>query len=238
MRAALLALTLPPLLAIYVVGVVVAFDLSKTYPQYLLVVPLAYVLGSIPWGYMITKIRHDVDIRDYGSGRIGTSNVLRFAGKRLAVVVLALDLSKGVLAVLLARIVSDTAIAEVVAGLVVLAGHNWSPLMGFKGGRGIAPGAGGLVVISPISIGIGVAVFALVTSTTRYVSLGSLVGVLSAVAVLLVQIAITSLSPTYLIFGGIGELIILWQHKDNIQRLLTGGERRLGQSAERLAEQR
>jgi len=236
MSKAALALMLPPLLALYAFGVMVVLDTSLTYTQYLLVVPLAYFLGSIPWGYMITKVRHNVDIREYGSGRVGTSNVLRFGGKRLAAIVLVLDLSKGTLAVLLARAVADTPIAEVIAGILVMIAHNWSPFMGFKGGRGIAPGAGVMVVISPISTGIGISIFALLTFFTKYISLGSLIGVFCLVVVLLVQVNVTNLPSTYLIFGGVGGLIIFWQHKDNIQRLLKGAEHRLGQPAKKLAE--
>ena len=236
MATTLLALTILPVLAGYLLGVVLALDMDKAYAQYLLIVPLVYIMGSIPWGYMITRVRQGVDIREYGSGRIGTSNVLRTAGLRPATLVLALDCSKGVLAVLLARVVADTAVAEVVAGLVTLAGHNWSPFLRFKGGRGIATGAGSTLVISPISLGIGGVVFVMVTLTTRYLSLGSLIGSTVVVVVMLVQATAGDFSHYYLIYSGAGGLMIFWQHRDNVRRLLRGTERRMGQPAKKLTE--
>ena len=229
MRATTLILTVPPLVGGYVVVVLLALDLSNTYAQYLLIVPLAYLLGAIPWGLMMTRLSRGIDIRGYGSGRIGTANVLRAAGGRLAALVLILDISKGVLALFLARAAADTAIAEVVAGLLVLLGHNWSLFIGFKGGRGIATGAGGLGVVSPVALGMGLAAFALVTLTSRYLSLASLAAAVTAIVVLSVQTVRTDLSSAFLIYGAVGGLMIIWQHRDNIQRLVQGNERRLGQ---------
>ena len=237
MAATLLVVTFPPLLAGYILGVVLALDMDKAYAQYLLIVPLVYILGSIPWGYMITRVRQGVDIRKYGSGRIGTTNVLRTAGPRPATLVLVLDGGKGVLAVLLARAITDTAVAEIVAGLVVLAGHNWPPFLGFKGGRGIATGAGSALVISPIALGIGGGVFAMVTLTTRYLSLGSLIGLTTVFVVMLVQVTTGDFFHYYPVYSGVGGLMIFWQHGDNIRRLLRGTERRVGQPAKKLAEQ-
>ena len=139
-----LALALPPLLAIYVGVVILVLDMDRSYGQYALVVPVAYILGSIPWGFLIGMAVKGVDIRQYGSGKIGTSNVLRTAGGPFAALALALDLSKGILAVVLARVVAaDTPTVEVVAGLAALAGHNWSIFLGFQGGRGIVTGLEG-----------------------------------------------------------------------------------------------
>ena len=233
----LLALSLPPILAGYSLAIVFLLDLDKGFGQYLLLIPLVYILGSIPWGYMITKVRQGVDIRTYGSGGIGTSNVLRTAGPRLATFVLILDWSKGVLAILLARAITDSAVAEMAAGLVALAGHNWSPFLGFKGGRGIATGGGSVLLISPIALGIGILVFAGVTLTTRYLSLGSLIGLTTVFVVIVIQVATSDFSHSYLIFSGVGSLMIFWQHQDNIRRLLRGEENRLGQPAKSLSEQ-
>ena len=236
MKSVLILLALPPLLAGYVLAIALALDTSQTLPQYLLLLPLVYVLGSVPWGFLIIRLSQGVDIREYGSGRIGTSNVLRTAGLRTAAAVFILDLSKGALAVVLAKIVVGSATAEVVAGLLALAGHNWSMFLNFKGGRGIVPCTGAMVIFAPIVTAVSLAVFVLTAYSTRYVSLASLLGVSMAVIATVVQVAITDFAPVYLIYFGVSGFIIFWQHRDNILRLLRGTERRLGDSANKLAE--
>ena len=229
-----LRLLLFPLLAIYLLVVVVVMDTDESYTHYALIIPISYLLGSIPWGFLVTMVVKGVDIREYGSGKIGTSNVLRSAGGPYAVMALILDLSKGLLAVLLARVVADDATVEIAAGLLALGGHNWSIFLGFKGGRGIAPGLGGLLVMEPLAGAIALAVFVPVTFISRYLSLGSIVSVLAAFLSVLTMVAIGRSSAEYMIYTGVGGAIILWQHRGNIQRLVRGTERRLGQSADRI----
>ena len=235
------AAILPPLTALYLLIVLLVLDISETYVQYLVIVPLTYILGSIPWGYLVTHMARRIDVRQYGSGKTGMSNVLRTAGGRLAAVVLILDLAKGVLAVLLARAVAGSPVAEVVAALLVLAGHNWSILLGFKGGRGILTGSGALALMSPLSVAAALISFIPVTLFTRYLSLGSIIAVFVAfialVVLTLLRIPIPQSEPPpiYLLYTALGATMIIWQHRDNIQRLLQGTERRLGQPAERLA---
>ena len=227
-------LSVPPLLAIYIMVLVLALDTDKGYTQYLLLVPVAYIMGSIPWGFMIALAAKGVDIREYGSGKTGVSNVMRTVGGPLAGLVLLLDLGKGILAVFLARGVADSASAEVVAGLAALAGHNWSVFLNFHGGRGINTGLGGLLVMAPVSGAIAMATFAPVTLLSRYLSLGSVISLFVAFFSLLALVLLDRTSATYLWYGGIGCTVILWQHRDNIQRLLHGSERRLGQPADRV----
>ena len=236
MAMIMVGLLVPPLLAVYAMVVLLVLDMDRSYAHYALILPVAYVLGSIPWGFLITLAARGVDIRQYGSGKIGMSNVLRTAGGPLAFLALILDLSKGLLAVFLARVVADNAAAEVSAGLAVLIGHNWSVFLGFKGGRGIATGLGGLLLMAPIAGAIAMAIFAPVTLLSRYLSLGSMTSVLAAFLSLLAMVLLGHSSTTYLLYTGIGGTIILWQHRSNIQRLLQGRERRLGQSADRIAE--
>ena len=231
-----IGLTVPMLLAAYVLIVAVAFDHDKASTQYALVVPISYAVGSIPWGFLFTWVAKGIDIREFGSGRTGTSNVLRTIGGHFAVFVLALDLSKGLSVVLMARLVIDTPTGEVTAGLLALLGHNWPLLLGFKGGRGIATGLGGLLIMEPIAAGIGIAGFASITLFTRYLSLGSVIGVATTVLAVFVRAVLDELSATYLLYAGIGGAMIIWQHRDNIVRLLRGTERRLGQPAEGLNE--
>jgi glycerol-3-phosphate acyltransferase PlsY len=236
MGIALALLALPPLLGLYLAIVIFALDMDKLYTQYMLVVPLVYLMASIPWGYLVLRVTQGVDIREYGSGRIGTTNVLRTAGRKVAVLVLALDVSKGVLAILLAKAASDSMMVEVVAGLLALAGHNWSPFLGFKGGRGITPGVGGAVVVSPIATAIGVAVFVALVGLSRYVSLGSVIGVATVAVVAAGLVALSNLSPLYLWYFIPGTALIIWKHRDNIERLLRGTERRIGQRAQKLSQ--
>ena len=231
-----LSLLVPPLLAVYVVVIALALDMDRTYAQYALVLPIAYIVGSIPWGYLITMIVRGVDVREYGSGRTGTANVLRSAGGKVAVVALALDLSKGLLAVFLAKAVADDAAVEVAAGLMALLGHNWPVFLKFKGGRGIATGFGGLLVMAPVAAAIAVASFTPVTVLSRYLSLGSIASLFGAFFSTLVMVLLDQTSATYLLYTGIGCSIILWQHRDNVQRLLHGTERRLGQPAQRVGD--
>lgn len=222
--------------------------------QYALLLPLAYLIGALPWGYVALYLRRGIDIREYGSGRTGVSNALRTAGYRVAGLVLLLDLAKGIAAVLLARLLVGEAGAEVAAGLLALAGHNWPVFLGFRGGRGIAPGLGGLAVMSPVAAAAGVLAFIPTCLLSRYLSLGSIMGVVAAGAALLILALLNGLTPNgyllygsvlgynafginpgpYLIYGLLGGGVIIWQHRDNIQRLLQGTERRLGHPATRI----
>jgi len=199
--------------------------------RYAAVLALSYIVGSVPWGYMLLQWRQGVDIRAYGSGRIGMANVLRTGGGKVAAVVLLLDLGKGILAVFLARQVIDATAGEVAAGLAVLAGHNWPVFLGFRGGRGSATGLGGLVVMAPIAAAIGALSFIPITLFSRYLSLGSMLGaVLACLSMLGLGLA-GVYSSGYTVFAFLASVIIIWQHRDNIRRIREGSERRLGQPA-------
>jgi glycerol-3-phosphate acyltransferase PlsY len=230
----LFALTVVPLLTAAVVFVLLTMRDQPRLAQYSALLPLSYLLGSLPWGYMLPRWRRGVDIREYGSGRTGMSNVLRTAGGRVAALVLGLDVGKGVLAVMLARVIIGETQAEVAAGLLVLIGHNWPVFLQFRGGRGIAPGAGVLAIIAPISAAISLIGFIFATLFSRYLSLGSITGVVAACLSLL-ALDLLGLSATpYTIYGFLGGAIIIWQHRDNIQRIRQGNETRLGHPARKL----
>jgi glycerol-3-phosphate acyltransferase PlsY len=225
------------LLALLTGGLVATFLTMGNEPEparYAVVLALAYLLGSIPWGYVLLRWRLGLDIREFGSGGIGGANVLRTAGGKVAGVVLALDLGKGILAVVLAREVVGEAPAEVAAGLLVLAGHNWPIFLQFRGGRGVATGLGGLSVMAPMAAGIGAFCFILIALLSRYISLASMSGaVIACLSVLALALA-GIYSSVYTIYAVLGAVMIFWQHRENIRRLLHGNERRLGQSGERL----
>ena len=172
-----------------------------------------------------------VDVREYGSGRTGMSNVLRTGGVKSAAVVLTLDIAKGIIAVILARLIIGTHIAEVTAGLIVLVGHNWPVFLGFKGGRGILTALGGLALMVPIAALAATATFLTITYLSRYISLGSVVGVVIGAFSILVLALANMNSDIYVIYGFIAGVMIVWQHRDNIHRILEGSERRLGQPA-------
>ena len=254
LRPTAFCLTVLPLLLAWAIIAYVLLPGAPLFAKYAALLPLAYLLGSIPWGYFFLHWRRGLDIRDHGSGRTGMSNVLRTGGGRVAAVVLLLDLSKGVLVVLLSKEIIGTT-GEVFSGLLALVGHNWPVFLNFRGGRGIATGLGGLSVMAPIPAAIAAAAFIPVTLISRYLSLGSITGVVTACLSLLALTLIgTYFSPyswyafiaplcspgpelsgcyssAYSWYAFIGGGIILWQHRDNIQRLLRGTERRLGSPA-------
>ncbi len=199
--------------------------------QYAAVVVLSYFVGSLSWGYMLLRWRSGVDVRNFGSGRTGMSNVLRTGGGKAAAAVLAMDISKGVVVVILAREIAGTHVAEVAAALVALVGHNWPVFLGFRGGRGILTALGGLSMMTPVPAVVATAIFLLTTFGSRYISLGSIVGVLAGAATLVGLALAGWYSITYMYFAGGAAAMIIWQHRDNIQRLIHGNERRLGTSA-------
>lgn len=223
------------LLTVAAVLLIVGMERASQAVRFALLLPLAYLVGSVPWGYLALRWQRGLDIREYGSGRIGMSNVLRTGGGKIAALVLLLDLGKGILVVLLARTVTGDPGAEVAAGLLALVGHNWSVFLKFRGGRGIATGLGGLSVMAPIPAAVGAICFIPITLLTRYLSLGSITGVVTACLSLLGLALVGEYSSTYLMYAFLGGAIIIWQHRDNIQRMLRGTERRLGHPAGRIS---
>ena len=200
--------------------------------QYVVVAVLAYLVGSLSWGYMLLRWRLGTDVREYGSGRTGMSNVLRTGGGKMAAVVFALDVGKGVLAVMMAKEATGASGAEVAAALAALVGHNWPVFLGFRGGRGILTALGGLSMMAPVPAGVATAVWLATAFGSRYISLGSIIGVLAGAASLIGLVALAGwYSQTYMIFAGVAAAMIIWQHRDNIQRLLQGNERRIGAPA-------
>ena len=221
-----------PLLAAAVAAAFFTLGDQPPAVQYPVVAVLSYLLGSVPVGYLLLRARTGVDVRDYGSGRTGMSNVLRTGGGKLAAVTLTMDIAKGALAVLLARYLTGATGAEVAAGLLVLVGHNWPVFLQFKGGRGILTALGGLSVMAPVPAVIATVTFLLITLLSRYISLGSIIGVLFGCFSLLALVLVGVYSSTYALYALVGTVIIIWQHRDNIRRIRQGNERRLGQSTQ------
>ena len=225
------SLTVVPILGAAFVLVFLTMEHQAPVTRYAAVLTLAYLLGSIPWGYMVILWREGVDIREHGSGRTGMTNVLRTAGPKIAALVLLLDMSKGILSIFLARQVIGTNEGEAIAGLLALVGHNWPVFLQFRGGRGILTAFGGLWVMAPPVAAIAAAVMVVITLVSRYVSLGNLIGVVVAFLVTAGLTWIGKYSPAYAAYTLVGGAVIIWQHRDNIQRILAGNERRIGTPA-------
>ena len=192
---------------------------------------VGYLLGTIPTGMVVGKAR-GVDLTVVGSKRTGATNVLRTLGARWAALVALGDVLKGALAVLAAgALTSGNAWAEVLAAMAAVLGHTYSPFIGFRGGRGVLTGAGGALILVPAAFLIGSLAGCLAIWATRYVSLGSLVAATVAGLVTLGWVLAGGASPAYLAYGLIVPAFIVVVHRDNIQRLLSGTERKLGERA-------
>ena len=190
---------------------------------------LAYLLGSIPTGYLISRWVADLDIRDVGSGSTGATNVLRQVGKGPALVVFLIDVAKGTTAVLLARSLQLGDEWQVLAGLAALAGHIWPVWLGWKGGKAVATGLGMLLGLSwPVGLAC-FGVFVAVISFSRIVSLASVSAAISLPLLMLWSFVGSSFRPAYLVLSLIAMVLVVWRHRSNLKRLLTGSEPKLGQ---------
>jgi acyl phosphate:glycerol-3-phosphate acyltransferase len=195
------------------------------------VVVAGYVIGGIPWSVVIARIVGGPDPRTVGSGRTGGANVLRAYGPRIALVSGLLDVSKGTLAVLIARVLGLGPIVESLAGLAAIVGHSRSVFLNFQGGRGVSVGFGALLVISPIVALTVAVVFVVLVVITRYSSLGSLLGS-AAGALLLAALSVSRAVPIEYLLYALGGAVLIWLfHLDNIQRLVAGTERRIDERA-------
>jgi len=197
------------------------------------------VLGSIPTGIIVARVYRNVDLTAYGSGRTGATNVLRTLGTGAAAIAFAGDFLKGLVAVLAVRlfIAGDNSWVELIAGIASVLGHSYSVFIGFKGGRGVVTGFGATAAatpIAPILMLIAFAIGAVLVAITRYVSLGSVVGAALA-GVLMCWLAVNTGDPAWAVWGVLMSGFIIVSHKDNIERLFAGTERKLGERAERSA---
>jgi acyl phosphate:glycerol-3-phosphate acyltransferase len=187
---------------------------------------LGYLAGSLPMGVVVARLTGARDPRTVGSGRTGGTNALRAMGFRRALLVGVLDICKGALPVLLALYLDVPRIALALTGAAAVLGAWASVWLRFHGGRGVATGIGALLVIQPLAVLIAAPVFFGVIAVTRYVSLGSLLGTLAAVALLALFVVAGWNPGADLLFGLIAGSIVWIAHRDNIGRLLRGEERR------------
>lgn len=201
----------------------------------LLVATLAYLLGAVPFGYLIGRAR-GVDVLSQGSGNIGATNVGRLLGRKWGVLVFLLDFAKGAVPVLIAAALPEPADLDlppntlpVTAGIAAFLGHLFPVYLGFRGGKGVATGAGVIAVLVPLVAVIVVAAWACVLAATRLMSLASLT---AAVLLFVLRLALTA-QPwgrehlVVTLFCATGSLLVIARHHGNIRRLLTGTEHRL-----------
>ncbi|MBI4300076.1 MAG: glycerol-3-phosphate 1-O-acyltransferase PlsY [Chloroflexi bacterium] len=194
---------------------------------------LAYLIGTIPFGYLAGRLVAGVDVRQKGSGSTGATNVLRTAGLGPSLLVFIADLGKGAAAAGLGIWLLGPTWGPVLTGNMAVIGHSWPIYLGFKGGRGVLTGLGALFVLSPWLGLAALLVAVVVTAPTRYVSAGSLAGVLTGVGGLTIMGALGSKPLAFLLYGWVAGPLIIIRHRGNIIRLIRGTESKLGQRAKK-----
>jgi len=189
-----------------------------------LAVLAAYLLGAIPFGWLLGRLAGGLDVRRVGSGNIGATNVARSLGPWAGILTLALDVGKGAAAVWGAGRITGQPGVAVAAGLAAVAGHVFPVYLRFKGGKGVATGLGAFLVLAPgATLGAG-ALFLVAVAMTRRVSAGSVLAAASLPVILLVCRA----APNLILAGLASSLLILFRHAENIRRLFSGSEPRIG----------
>lgn len=197
----------------------------------LLAIVAGYLLGSIPSGLLVGKVARGIDLRDFGSGKTGATNALRTLGKGPAALVIAMDMLKGLAALLVAYALTHAVAAECVAGLAAATGHNWPVFAQFRGGRGVLVSMAIFWVLCWPAALVCTIIGLLLIALSRYVSLGVLVGTCIGAACALPVVFTGHASPWVLLYALVGAALIVARHWDNIGRLRQGTERKLGQAA-------
>ena len=197
---------------------------------YIIVAAVSYLLGSIPFGYILVKLFLKQDIRETGSGNIGATNVARSGAKGLAVATLVLDAAKGIAAVFMVSLPifgfrASAITACALAALAAIIGHMFPIWLKFKGGKGVATGVGAFAALAPLAIGIALLLFIGVVAATRFVSLGSLV---AAALFPVCAHFLSGYSGVPLLLMTAASLLIILKHHENIRRLLAGTENKFG----------
>ncbi|CUT04419.1 glycerol-3-phosphate 1-O-acyltransferase PlsY [Candidatus Chrysopegis kryptomonas] len=205
-----------------------------------LIVLLSYLVGSIPTSIIVGKLVKGIDIRNYGSGNPGGTNVIRVVGLGWGIFVILFDAFKGYFATafiakwfynqFLASMLNLTTV-QIIAGCFAVVGHMWTVFAGFKGGKGVSTSAGMLLGIAPLDLLIAFLIFALIVSITRYVSLGSIVSAILFPFIIIFSENFLKIQhrdfKTLLIFGSIIAFLIVYRHRSNIKRLIAGNENKL-----------
>ena len=195
-------------------------------------VTLGYVCGSLPWGLWLGWVFRGVDVRTMGSRNLGATNVFRSLGRGLGLATLVLDILKGAAPVwivpqlpLAAAFPGGQEACALSVGFAAIAGHVWTFLAGFKGGKGVATTAGVLLALAPLAFGVSLGVFVVTVAVTRFISLGSILGAVAFTVTFALIARGGASSPTFA-FALVVALLVIGRHKDNIRRLRDGTERR------------
>jgi acyl phosphate:glycerol-3-phosphate acyltransferase len=188
------------------------------------VIVLAYLIGSVPWSFLVARAKGVADVRNVGSGNVGATNVLRSAGRGAAALALVLDVAKGALAVAVAlRLAPGHPWLPAAAGAAAVVGHVFPVWLGLRGGKGVATGFGAYAVLEPAAALIALPVFGLTVAATQLASLGSIVGASS-----LALLALVFRGPDPVAISAIATAaLIVFRHRSNLERILAGTERRL-----------
>jgi glycerol-3-phosphate acyltransferase PlsY len=187
----------------------------------------AYLIGSVPFAFILARRWGGADLRLLGSGNVGAANVLRTAGLRAGVVVALLDVAKGVASVLLAQRLANGGAAPAAAGLAAVVGHVYPIWLGFRGGKGVATACGAFAMLTPAALVPALGIFVATVWATRYVSVGS---VLASAALPPIAYALDSPAAAVVAAIGAGALIV-FRHRSNLRRVRLGTERRIGARA-------
>lgn len=190
----------------------------------------AFVIGGVPFGLLIARAYGVRDIREHGSGNIGATNVWRVVGRNAALWVYLLDIGKGVVAVLIARLVDQSIMPRdiflVLSAVAAVFGHIFSPFVGLKGGKGVNTALGVLLVLLPVEGLISFGVFVMVVAISRYISLGSVVAATTLFSVVLFErlFLVHDLNSIYIALTSVLLMTIIYTHRENIKRLINGTE--------------
>jgi acyl phosphate:glycerol-3-phosphate acyltransferase len=181
---------------------------------------LAYLIGAIPTGIILTKLTGSEDIRKVGSGNIGATNVYRTAGRKLGIYTLLGDCLKGIIPMLFAMLFGFQGADLALMGAVAMLGHCFPVYIGFKGGKGVATALGVFLVISPASVLLVLSLFLVILGKWRYISLASI----SCAAVIPYLVLALERSMMVFLVSSCISILVIWRHKENIDRLLAGNE--------------
>lgn len=211
--------------------------------KFIFILIIAYLLGSIPFGKVVARFFANVDITQHGSGNIGGTNVLRVLGLGPAALVIIGDIVKAFVSVMLARLLLGASlnfyigfppqwellpvVSEAAAALSCMLGHNWSIYVRLRGGKGVAAYFGGWLAMFPLIAVIGAAILFPTVAISRHMSKASILAALGTMCALMVLTLLYDVSPVYLIYCIIATVLIIFQHRKNIQRLQAGSELRL-----------
>jgi glycerol-3-phosphate acyltransferase PlsY len=191
---------------------------------YIVFITASYLLGSVPTGIVISRLMGKGDPRKSGSGNIGATNVGRTSGRLAGALTLLGDVLKGGVPVLLSLLYYPESLFVSLVGLAAFLGHLFPVYLGFKGGKGVATGLGVMVVICPLATLLSAVVFVVTAALKKYVSLASML----AAAMLPVFMSFDTKGRNYVGMGVVVAVLVIWKHKDNIKRLVSGTENRIG----------